>query len=749
MTSRTLRYFLGLLALLAAHWASAVGLGEFKLLSAMDEPLRGEIALLNIGDLNEAQIVAKLASSEDFKRSGVEREFQLTDLRFKVDLSNRANPVIRVTSQRPIKEPYLNFLVELHWTSGRLLREYTTLLDLPVYAGAHAPGKALAAAPPAAAARPRLEEPSLEPPRRALDRRAPRAARPAAANGSYRVQAGDTLWNIATRNQAPGVTVQQTMQAIVAANPEAFIRGNPNLIRRDAVLALPDAATAAAVDSHAAFGQKQADLPPAPERPVESRTRTGEKSPSGNQDGELRLTGGATTGTEAAARQPEGGTGAARTDLGAALEEKDRLERENSELKARVTNLEEQVKAASRLVEISDPGLAALQSGTQNSPAGASAARAVAPDQPAEGAKTGEAAVQTAPAAAQSTSAPAPVAPPPAPAVEEKPQDALATLRAWLVPALGIAGALLLLVMGAAAWRGRTQQQGLELPKEFEGKGAGLPQFNVSPVAPVALDEVDLLPEVHGSDEGPDQVLEEVDVCLSFGNEQQARELLTDALERYPAHAGLHLKMLELLVREGDRPGCDALLPKIRALGDPRAVETATALLRELPAHHEGTPGEAGSIETAEEAPHPTEVARTEAESTVREGADFDLDLDLDLDLPEAPTAPAVTAAKPQAEIPANLEDFDLGLLEGDLSPEPPVTAERSSAAVTTAQVQPLDGDLDLLEPGQEMATQIELAEAYVDMGDAEGAREILDYVLEGGDEAQKESARRLLARLG
>ena len=96
------------------------------------------------------------------------------------------------------------------------------------------------------------------------------------------------------------------------------------------------------------------------------------------------------------------------------------------------------------------------------------------------------------------------------------------------------------------------------------------------------------------------------------------------------------------------------------------------------------------------------------------------------------------------------LEDFDLDLLDSELTNAPQDSAEPPVAATAESwQATSLDGDLDLFEPGQEMATQIELAEAYVDMGDAEGAREILDYVLQGGDEAQKESARQLLARLG
>lgn len=801
MASRTLRYSLGLLALLAAQWASAVGLGEIKLQSAMNEPLRAEIALLSIGDLNEAQIAAKLASPEDFQRAGVEREFQLADIRFKVDLSNTANPVIRVSSRHPMKEPYLNFLLELRWTSGRLLREYTLLLDLPVFAGAPPAGKTVAAVPPTAADSPRSEAPASEPSRRSPAHGAARAsARTSApANGSYRVQAGDTLWRIAARNQPQGVTVQQAMQAILAANPDAFIRANPNLIRRDAVVNLPDAAAMAAVDQRLATNQLRA-AQSVSDRVIESRTRTADKSSPDSDNGELHLAGGASSANANSAamggggRKSGGASSASRTDIGSVLEEKDRVERENAELRARVASLEEQVKAASRLVEISDPALAALQKGgTQKTPDTAApdtgksadtvAAGSVTPiaeapvsGQPAESAKSSEAGMVAGQAgnAAQAPSAPdgsaatpvpvttgagdaaAPVAQAVPPA-DQSPLDTVAKLRSWLVPALGLTGILLLVAMGLAALRGRaTQQHGLRLPSELEAKGARTAAFDNDLMAPVALDDEDLLPAETSFNEGPDQILEEVDVCLSFGNEQQASELLTGALARYPRHSGLHLKMLELLAQQGDRPGFEAALPKLKALDDPGATESANALLRELQ-EREVAQAPVISIEAAPVAANPAEVAPVDAGSSVAaENLDFDLDLDLDLDLDMPAASPTVAAAtETQPEVSGELEDFDLDLLDNDSLDneltnsaqdlvEPPVAATAESRQATS-----VDGDLDLFEPGQEMATQIELAEAYVDMGDAEGAREILDYVLQGGDEAQKESARQLLARLG
>ncbi len=783
MASWILRYSLGLLALLAAQWVSAVGLGEIQLQSAMNEPLRAEIALINIGDLNESQIAAKLASPEDFNQAGIEREFQLADIRFKVDLSNHANPVIRVSSQRPMKEPYLNFLLELRWTSGRLLREYTLLMDLPVFAGAPPAGKTGAAVPSTAAVRHRSEPLASEPLRRSQARSAARASAPtpAAADGSYRVQAGDTLWSIASRNQPPGVTVQQAMEAIRAANPDAFIRANPNLIRRDAVLTLPDAAAMAAVD-HRLASSRLRTAQPVSDPVIESRARAAEKPISGDESGELRLSGGArsanaTSGTAGVGgRQSGSASDAAHADIGTLMEENDRIERENTELKARVASLEEQVKTASRLAEISAPALAALQNGEQRVPDTAAAGTGKPADSVASGAvaPTGEAPVSGQPADAAKTeigmvagetgteaqapttpegsvAAPAPgtadtVAP--AAPVDEGPMDIVAKLRSWLVPALGLTGLLLLVALGLAAVRGRgTQQQGLQLPNEFEAKAT---RTDAVPTASVTLDDEDLLPAAPDFREGPDQILEEVDVCLSFGNEDRARELLVGALELYPANAGLHLKMLELLAQQGDRPGFEVAFSKLRTLGDGSAMEAANALLRELEEQDTAlTPVAAAELVPAELAPVAVAPAAMAAPSVVAEPPDFDLDFDLDLDFP-AESASVAAAIQTPPETSGNLEDFDLDLGESDRAISADNLADGPAASTAESwQSAALDSDLDLFETGQEMATQIELAEAYVDMGDAEGAREILDYVLEGGDEAQKESARQLLARLG
>lgn len=208
----------------------ALGLGEISLHSALNQPLDADIELLQIGDLGADEIKVRLASAEDFNRSGVERFYFLNDLRF-TPLLQGGRGLIRVTSGKPVREPYLNFIVEVVRPGGQLLREYTVLID-PPGSSAYSPRTSLApaqpfAAPPQPAARPLPE---------------------ATRGERYRVQRGDSLWRIAGRLQAAGseVSREALMADIHALNPQAFGGGDPNRLNAGVELLLPDSVLAAA-----------------------------------------------------------------------------------------------------------------------------------------------------------------------------------------------------------------------------------------------------------------------------------------------------------------------------------------------------------------------------------------------------------------------------------------------------------------------------------------------------------------------
>src|SRR5690606_31747806 len=237
--------------------AHALGLGEISLQSALNQPLVAEIELLDINGLSAGEIMPSLASAEDFQRAGVDRPLFLNDLRFTPVVNAQGKSVIRISSSKPVREPYLNFLVEVYWPSGRALREYTVLLDPPLYnpqftadvapqlaqAAPQAPqpqAQPQAQVPPQPQAQPQLYPPRSEP----LPPRAPRV-RPAAATQpaeqtQYRTVAHDTLWEIAMRHRRGNASIQQTMLAIQDLNPGAFLDDNINLLKAGQVLRLPD-----------------------------------------------------------------------------------------------------------------------------------------------------------------------------------------------------------------------------------------------------------------------------------------------------------------------------------------------------------------------------------------------------------------------------------------------------------------------------------------------------------------------------
>lgn len=135
-SEKTLRLFTLRSLLLAAGalgysaLVPALGLGEITLHSALTQPLDAEIALLEPGELSEGEMSVSLATAEEFGRAGVERVFFLNDLRFTPILQGNRS-VIRVVSNKPVTEPFLNFLVQVNQPGGRSLREYTILIDPP------------------------------------------------------------------------------------------------------------------------------------------------------------------------------------------------------------------------------------------------------------------------------------------------------------------------------------------------------------------------------------------------------------------------------------------------------------------------------------------------------------------------------------------------------------------------------------------------------------------------------------------
>jgi pilus assembly protein FimV len=258
---------------LSATGANAAGLGKITVLSPLGQPLRAEIDV-NASREELVSMNARLASPEAFRQVGIEYVQGIASIRFAVDKRKDGQPYLRMTSDRPINEPFIDVLVELTWSSGRMVREYTVLLDppegltpaAPVAVAAPTAAKAAPAQKPVAtpAPAPVVPAPVAEKPAPVVERPAPAPAaaaekpatkpaneQPVAKSdeeaGSRLVKSGDTLTKIAAETKPAGISLDQMLVALLRSNEGAFDRGNMNRLRAGKILNIPSAEAAAAV----------------------------------------------------------------------------------------------------------------------------------------------------------------------------------------------------------------------------------------------------------------------------------------------------------------------------------------------------------------------------------------------------------------------------------------------------------------------------------------------------------------------
>ncbi len=200
----------------------ALGLGKVTLLSSLNQPLKATIELLDADHLKQDEIVPYLGSKKDFKRVGISRPDYLNQLLFNI-IEKDGNFEIKISTKDPFNEPFINFLLEVKWSKGRLLREYTVLLDPPSFDTRHIVTKSkkeLAG-----------NLPDSKPEFASVNTNSPE---------SYIVKNNDSLWNIA-RKFIPDedFTVEQMMTALEKMNPDAFMEGDTNRLKKSALLTIP------------------------------------------------------------------------------------------------------------------------------------------------------------------------------------------------------------------------------------------------------------------------------------------------------------------------------------------------------------------------------------------------------------------------------------------------------------------------------------------------------------------------------
>jgi pilus assembly protein FimV len=759
------------LGCLHASSVMALGLGELTLESFLNEPLKARVNLLNTGGLHQDEIRIRLATREDFEKLGLDRAYFLTSIKFEVKTDDRGHAQVVMSSDDPVLEPYLDFIVEARWPSGRLLREYTVLVDPPVFdntspvisasqrvaevEGEPAPVKKTQgkAASEKTGTHVDVKKSELAPgtmPERDYNAAASDAP---VAGARYMIHRNDTLWEVAAAAKPAGASVHQTMLDIQRLNPDAFIDGNINRVKAGYIVYLPSADDISSADLNSALAEV---------RQQNDDWRAGKASqPRSTSGPSLRISAepeeSADSSGDATADQREVGASAG----AAAMEDMDKAELENAETAQRLQAMEQQVETLQRIVSLKDDQIAALQGALAESggEAGISAAPGMEDELVQEGvdaqgaleeAQTPEedsmasgeeasAEIVAEPVVEVEVAPEQVVAPPPvdkasvAPAAVKQPAEQGGGFMSYI---LYILGAAVVAILGFVLMRRRgepAQEAPVSSPAPKEDVFADV-QLKDQELEIAAPEEVAAeIPVAPGVDEGEEEVspeatrdnrgygerkhdeyasdvdtgdaLAEADIYIAYGRYPQAIDLLNNAIVTEPHNPAYRLKLLEMHAEMGDRDAAMQQFAELQAINDADSLVRAQEVLDSLTA-----------------APAARSTAATAVEPVLEEAPPLDVDLDFG--------GLEIEDSIEESEI---ADDLDLSADFGDTD-----LAQGGN-----------EEDLVIAAESNGLSTKLDLARAYLDMGDEDGARQILEEVAaEGSDELQAE-ARALLERIG
>jgi pilus assembly protein FimV len=747
---------------LSSGMAQALGLGGLTVKSTLNQPLLAEIELTEVQDLNASQVVPSLATSAEFAQAGVSRAAILDDLTFTPVVTPGGKSVLRITSSKPIRDPYVKFLVQVLWPNGRALREYSLLLDPPKFspqaaaAAAQLPSTAPATAPAqapvntAAAPAPSTPAPAPEP-----------------KFTQYTTANNDTLWEIAERVNNGG-TVQQTMLAIQALNPDAFIAGNINRLKKGQVLRLPSPQESTALAQPRAVAEvaeqnrawREGRRMPSGARQVDATRRDRSGAAPSQIDAKDNLS------LVSASAKP-GAKGAASDNaelsnkLATTQENLDTTRRDNAELKSRMTDLQSQVDKLQRLIQLKNDQLAKMQAsgaavpppvepagGTvspnsvtnPNNAANPTMQAQVIPGAAAPGA-AGKPSDEIAPedalpvdgAAVTSATPDQPLIVPPEAAADEDNRSTLEKILASpMMMGLVGGGALLVLLLlllllarrrNALIEAERHRQMARALSEESDfASDMNLPASSFegleTPAATVTMPPAPTVAEP--AREHPADALVQAEIHIAYGRTHQAIAVLEDAIKYEPQRSDLRLKLMEVYAEQDNASGFVAQERQLVATGKNHAeVEELKSRYPSMAAAAAAAAGVAATAALAaqmdaryveellndepEVAPQVVSAQATEVPLDEEFDNAFDLSLD---DLDTQP--PAAEPTRPLAQDNAPLDDLDLDApFAGSTSDDLDFDAILREQQATAAEPSDLaDFDLDLAEDKPELKAE-------------------------------------------
>ena len=686
--------------------AHAAGLGALNVYSGLGQPLRAEVELK--ATLQELEsLTARIASSDAFRQANLPYSSVMTALRLAVE--RRGNgAVVRISSDRPLNEPFVDLLLELDWAAGRLIREYTFLLD-PVPLNAPAPVAAQVSTPtvsPASSGRTRAAAP------------APASMPAPSAPGSYEVRRGDTLRGVAEAHRPESASLDQMLIALFRDNPEAFDGGNMNRLRAGAILNIPAEPAILSLEPGQARREvtaQSADFEAYRRRlagTAASRPASAEAPPSRAAAGAIvpRVEEGVgsdgsgdrvkvSAATDPAASPPAGDS-ARLARLQALEEELVARDKGLEEANARLAALEASIREMQQLLELRNEGLAQLQRQAKEAGAGAASAPATPPETTAPDAGRADqragANSQPSPRPDAGGAAAKPVA---EPAPPEQPGFVEELLRDPKMLAGG--GGILALLLGYVGLKARERRTAANAGADRHDVTDDLPavtnsvfgatggqNVNTGDTSVIHTDFSQSGLSAIDADEGVDPVAE-ADVYMAYGRDAQAEEILLDALKTDSSRPAIFLKLLEIYEQRKNLKQFDAIASDLyaRTGGEGGDWQKAAEMGRRIDPANPLYGSSATTLRSA-----PTEMGAPRSEPAPRGAAS------------ETAAGLAAAAATSQTESPSEAEASDAAL--DDVRPDLDFTTY-SAAAADASLSAPRQGEFDPLSGGSS-AVQID-----------------------------------------
>jgi pilus assembly protein FimV len=713
--------------------AMALSLGRITVQSALGEPLRAEIEVPDINAEEAASLRTAVALPEAFTAAGLEYNSALSSLQATLQRRTDGRAYIRLTSDRPINDPFVDMILEASWSSGRIVRDYTMLFDPPSMRkpAAVAPTLPQVVAPavtrpaaPAPAAQPSAE--AGRPTNQASSAQAP-AAKPAPATASQGdkkvvVQPGDTATKIAANVRESGVSLDQMLVAMLRGNPDAFINNNIDRLRSGSVINVPTSEQAKSVAAPEATRILRAES-----KDFDSFKRAlAVNAPTTAVAAADRKTSG-TIESKVVDSKPKAATpdkltlskGAVQAKNDEAKLAKERADKDAAARAAEIAkNISDLKKAGAAVTAASAPAATPV-----TKPASAPVpAVTVTPAVSAPAAVTTTSPVPATPASAPAPVASAPVKPPVAPVIPvEEPGLVDQLLENPIIPLGGI-GLLALGGFGFYQMRKRKQNAAqvdssfLESrlqPDSFFGASGGQ-RVDTNSDGPVSGSSMVYSASQLDAADDVDPVAE-ADVYLAYGRDLQAEEILKEAIRTNPGRLAIYTKLLEIFAKRRDANSFEATAIQAYKLTGSESPEWARICEMGMgidPVNTLYQPGGAPSSNTAAAftatAANPSSSfgASTmphSAQPELPQGNGVDLDLDLDFSLDDEPasaisdvtggtmSAPAMSAPVPVNEQTVQLTastSSGLDALDFDMSGPTPIEAAPELPEVSL----PMDG---------------------------------------------------------